>query len=750
MLRSEAILGSNARGTAMPDVICNTVSAIIDGQAAGFNSFIHDPKALNETVNTIGKQSIPKRFIDAVAARRLATNAINSQWKCPLNLQTPLTCPLPWTVVDASCESTSQTEYTFNLMRTCDFLGRNYIRIVLPEVDTSLMILNGQTNAMSSPEEIFLGAWHRDLVPRIIDEVSFFTRKNQHKLFVYSGYDIAAHNIIFGNANKEMNDLMAGEDKFEIGYDPYRVDGTALGIASYKGVDVYKEFEASFNKETNSTEFSQAPVEAYKVMLLGDINNTENRKSEKDGFADYFQRDTTMDIDEYRTYYRRNVWYEAPVAIPYDCRHSIHSRRIAHKESVIIIPLDILPFGYSIESSLPTAAIAGECGAIGIKLFKDWFDRSFYLTRMTDVPTLFPVPQHKHYKAKDTAYVYDYEQVNAITGQPEVVVGTVQAGDGLEGWVNVRSVGRFGDETYVDTFGEDDSLAEDRTATHNRPEQQVVGRKVSQMEGIVPSTTKPVIAQGETKVSYPHGKIGQRQIGNMFNSKSRTPIADTSFVDFENQATSLLVPPSYISPAWAQSIASKISIKLLQIGYSTISSIKALLTRLPNIYLTTEWHDLTVQLTNNRFELNCDLYIMAIMMWFLPVDAHGIESMRVYPHQKIDTEDPVCAGVYMYNENAQGQTLYSWDMMNLQTPAHMGLKPLLSNMGLISFSPLMVPNQMPYAVYDMNLAGKLIFELQTPANNSNFVNLRNGVLKTISMGVNGCACVNLNLFRLVF
>ncbi len=31
---------------------------------------------------------------------------------------------------------------------------------------------------------------------------------------------------------------MAGEDKFELSYDPYRVDGFALGLASYKGIDI--------------------------------------------------------------------------------------------------------------------------------------------------------------------------------------------------------------------------------------------------------------------------------------------------------------------------------------------------------------------------------------------------------------------------------------------------------------------------------------------------------------------------------
>jgi hypothetical protein len=59
---------------------------------------------------------------------------------------------------------------------------------------------------MTDPEQMYLGAWHRDLVPRIISQVEFYPRSSQHRLFTYTGYDIAVHNIIFGNANKEMND----------------------------------------------------------------------------------------------------------------------------------------------------------------------------------------------------------------------------------------------------------------------------------------------------------------------------------------------------------------------------------------------------------------------------------------------------------------------------------------------------------------------------------------------------------------
>jgi hypothetical protein len=236
MLGTNYDLGSTDQGTSFADIIINNVKAVADGQISGFQSFIHDPKPLRETVEQLGKMAFPKRFIEAVTARRVATDSINSTWRCPLNLQTPLTCPIPWTIVEARQHGTMGADKVeYQIMRMIDFIGRNYVRIQLPEVDTSEIAMrnvNGITpEKMTDPEQMYLGAWHRDLVPRIIDKVEFYPRSSQHKLFVYTGYDIAVHNIIFGNANKEMNDLMAGEDKFELAYDPYRVDGTALGIA---------------------------------------------------------------------------------------------------------------------------------------------------------------------------------------------------------------------------------------------------------------------------------------------------------------------------------------------------------------------------------------------------------------------------------------------------------------------------------------------------------------------------------------
>ena len=411
MLAHSSTLGSAQDGTSMADVIINNVMAVADGQVGGFESFLHDPKLLKDTVEYIGNMAVPKRFIEAVTARRVATSSINSTWRCPLNLQTPLTCPIPWVLVESDRSTSTGDRFEYQLMRTIDFIGRNYIRIELPEVDTTTIAMKTKNGIlpepMTDPEQMYLGAWHRDLVPRIIEQVEFYPRASQHRLFVYSGYDIAVHNIIFGNANKEMNDLMAGEDRFELAYDPYRVDGTALGIASFKGIDTFKQFVPA-EEQTNTVTSSRIATTGRGIAYTGVASSTvpdneifEFAIGETDGFIDSFQLDTSIDDEEFKNFYRRNVWYEAPVAVPYDCRHSIHSRRFFHRQAVIIIPLDVLPFGYSIEASLPASALAGDCGFISIQKYADWFDRSFYLTRLSDVPSLHPLPQHRHFAEND-------------------------------------------------------------------------------------------------------------------------------------------------------------------------------------------------------------------------------------------------------------------------------------------------------------------------------------------------------------
>jgi hypothetical protein len=651
---------------------------------------------------------------------------------------------------------------------------------------------------------MYLGAWHRDLVPRIIQQVEFYPRSSQHRLFVYTGYDIAVHNIIFGNANKEMNDLMAGEDKFELAYDPYRVDGTALGIASFKGIDTFKEYKlgavtgdnapnAKWEKSNN-----RIPTTNYGIAYTGISSDTvptsgifEHIDGEKDGFVDTFQLDTTMDDEEFKNYYRRNVWYEAPVAVPYDCRHSLHSRRFFHRKAVIIIPLDVLPFGYSIEASLPASALAGDCGFISIQKYSDWFDRAFYLTKLSDVPSLHPLVQHRHFAKGDMVaqkIIYNNDLVDGwgLIGDPMGTAGTEQSPanpDPRNGWVNPRSVGRYGD---VEFMANEVNVATDKYSTENpvpygpndnqKPilqEGAVIGKPSAGLEGVIPTINQPIVSipstvdTTKTVEQYATQYMPRHQAygGNTYNGMktfSRVPTSmsataanrlDRNLVGDPTLENVFLHKPSDIDKSWYSSHNQDIKIKLIQTAYIVLPCIKQLLTRLPNIYITTEWDDYDIDISSREFKITNDLYIMAILLWFLPKDSNDIESLRVYPHHKKDTEYPLIAGIHLQNEQSQGQNLMSWDMMNLVEPAHMGLAPLLSNMGIISFTPLMKPNTLPFGIYDQNLSGYLIGKFEKGDESNIYegnVNMRSGIVKAVSIGINGVALVNLSLYRLVF
>ena len=127
--------------------------------------------------------------------------------------------------------------------------------------------------------------------------------------------------------------------------------------------------------------------------------------------------------------------------------------------------------------------------------------------------------------------------------------------------------------------------------------------------------------------------------------------------------------------------------------------------------------------------------------------------MRVYPCHMIDHELPLIAGLRLINEQSQGTTIYDWSMLNVVNPAQMNLNPLIENMGLISFSPSLTANTLPLAYYDSNISGYLKCDLKTGESGTNIgtaVNLKQGYIKIITIGVIGVASVNLNLFRLVF
>jgi len=659
----------------------------------------------------------------------------------------PTTCPIPWTIVEATVKSqVGNTSWEFNIMRTVDFVGRNYIRINLPAIDTSQIVdssINSNDDIMSDPDHIYLGAWHRDLIPQLIQSVSFYPRSNCHKLFEYTGYDIYVHNILFGNAHKEMNDLMSGEDKFELCYDPYRVDGSAMGIASFKGIDAFSEYTVG----TPSAAGLQTYTAASTVL------------GATDGIIDYFQLDTTMDNEEFRNVYRRNVWYEAPVAKNYHARHSIHSRRMFHQAKDIVIPLDILPFGYSIASSLPSAALSGECGFIKITLYQDWLDRAFYLTKVSDIPSLHPIVNHVHYEQDDTTPQGD----------------KIGENDPRIGWVNERSLGRFGDPLFESTrtkYIESDEVVdgfESKTKFSTPGNVLNTPDGFQNRENIVPTTvtfddesvtgTKGLYRQGTRGGMATNTHAALKTKGNWRSVQRTSTTADLTSATRNERLTdssgktTFIHKMSSIDPVYYNQAKEQIGLKLLQVGYQTLPCIREFLAKLPNIYITTEWDDKDRSINAQTFDINNDLYIQGVVIWIIPTDNNNMESMRVYPCHMIDHELPLMAGLKLINEQNQGTTIYDWDMLNIVNPAQMNLNPLIENMGLISFSPSLSANSLPLAYYDSNISGYLKCELKAGENGTNIgtaINIKQGYIKVITIGINGVASVNLNLFRLVF
>ena len=768
MLSNSTQIGATTQGTTFADIIINNVSGVADGVIQGFAQFVHDPKSLKETVSLFSKAAAPRKFADAVVLRRVETQKLDDIWQFPLNMSCPTTCPLPFTLVEASVKSqVGNTSWEFNLMRTVDFIGRNYLRIVLPSVDCSQIldtsVKGGDHSVMSDPDHIYLGAWHRDLVPRLIQNISFYPRSNCHKLFEYTGYDIFVHNILFGNAHKEMNDLMAGEDKFELCYDPYRVDGSAMGLASFKGIDNFKEY--SYTTASGRTDgFQQAAV------YSGDATAAE------DQVIDYFQLDTTMDNTEFRNVYRRNVWYEAPIAQNYHARHSIHSRRMFHQAKDIVIPLDILPFGYSIASSLPSAALSGECGFIKITLWDDWLDRCFYLTKLSDIPSLHPLVNHVHYQAGD------------LTPQGDKIG---EENDPRVGWVNERSLGRYGDPLFaaqMDEIGSDDKTSDLyaesfntkigfsqpgnvlNTPTGFENRENIVPTRVSFKSGQYMNGTtdlnevtkenaglfratpnRGLAAKGHANIVHKRlfNNVSRVSTTNDWTSESRNDV----LTDADTTKSSFLHKLSTVDQSYYSTVRELVGVKLLQVGYQTLPCIREFLSKLPNIYITCEWDDKDVNINDQTFNINNDLYIQGVVLWFIPTDNNNCESMRVYPCHMIDHELPLIAGLKLINEQSQGTTIYDWSTLNVLNPAQMNLNPLIENMGLISFSPSLSANSLPLAYYDSNISGYLKAELKNGENGTNIgtaVNLKQGYIKVISIGINGVASVNLNLFRLIF
>lgn len=812
-------LGASSVGTTYPDVIINYVDGSANKRIAGFAQIVHNPAELKTVADTLAQQDIPSVFADAVLLRRQELQQINDVWDFPLAASVPNTCPLPWTIIEATEKAAlTNNRVEYNIMKTLDFNGRNILRLELPTIslfETNFNNLVVNANPKEQAQHMYLGAWYRDLIPRIVKQIAIYPRSASHELFVYSGYCIFIHNLIFGNERKEMNDLMSGEDKFELCYDPYRVDGSALGNNSFKGMDVYSTYSttpASFNG-----------FNATSAKAIGNVAMT----AVPDGFVDYYQRNDFMDIDEFNDIYRKNVYYEAPIAQNYNARHSIHSRRVIHMGRSIDVPLDILPFGHSLSSALSTAALAGEAGYLRVELYDDWTSRAFYCTKISNVAPSHPIVNHLHYEVGDT-----YQYKNAAGG---VSIGQItEDGDNqLAGWVHVDSVGRFGDSEFrrdggatTDANGNlvaDSSNVFTTANAYNQPG-AVIGKSAQSAENVIQSKLVPGVTNAGTFTApgtsgnvtlrtgtrnlqstavaggsngtfgfdgvnvnsgYANGLTfngvnagagftlnSTMQRGYMNWNNAQPNVSNAASLDANTIMASVLAENSVyntpivhpliaIDSAYDLQVRNAIGLRLFQIGFQTLQSISELLTKLPNIYITTEWAERDYPITpmqNFDVSINNDLYHVADIFWFIPKDNYGVESMRVYPPHMINHEMPLINTMRMQTQLDQGKMVYDWDMLNIVNPAYMGLNPLIENIGILSFAPEIHPNTFPLAYYDPNIAGEIrcTFEMgnnlaQNLVGADRYsVNLKRGILKILTVGINGVVSVNLNLFRLVF
>lgn len=814
-------LGATSVGTTFPDVIINTVEGTATNRIAGFAQIVHNPSELKTVVDALAQQEIPSHFADAIMLRRQELNEINNTWDFPLAASVPNTCPLPWTIIEASEKAAlNNFKVEYNIMKTLDFNGRNILRIELPTVSlykTNLANALSVTTAKEQAQVMYLGAWHRDLIPRIVKQIAIYPRSASHELFTYSGYACFIFNLIFGNERKEMNDLMSGEDKFELCYDPYRVEASALGNNSFKGVDVYSAYSTASVSSLGNFAASSA-----RAMSATNANGP-------DTLIDYYQRNEMMDLQEFNDIYRKNVYYEAPIAQNYNARHSIHSRRVIHAAKSINVPLDILPFSHDLSSALSTASLAGECGYLRVELYDDWLSRAFYCTKISNIAPAHPLVNHLHYEVGDT-----YRYTNMAGGES---VGVIEK-DGenqLIGWVHVDSLGRFGDSEFKRDGGMSANGTADNSNVFNTTNaystaNNMVGQGAGNAENVIqtklkmgdvdagvfgaPGTGSNVtvrsgnarmmtgtVGEGVGAVNGYMNVAGNGLVGsgvgaplsfygkNMSGSNpvyhstlQRDPAVNWAYAqpNISNAATAstadlitsilaensvyntpIICPLIAIDADYDALVRSQIGVRLFQIGFQTLQSISELLTKLPNIYICTEWAERDFPITplqNFDISINNDLYHIADVFWFIPKDNYGIESMRVYPPHMINHEMPLINTMRMQTQLDQGRTVFDWDMLNIINPSYMGLNPLLENIGILSFSPEIHANSFPLAYYDPNIAGEIRCTFEMGSNIAQnlvgadrySVNLKRGTLKVLTIGVNGVVSVNLNLFRLVF
>ena len=83
MLSNTTLIGATTQGTTFADIIINNVNAVAEGAIQGFAQFVHDPKALRDTISLFSKAAAPKKFADAIMLRRIEVQKLDDIWSFP-------------------------------------------------------------------------------------------------------------------------------------------------------------------------------------------------------------------------------------------------------------------------------------------------------------------------------------------------------------------------------------------------------------------------------------------------------------------------------------------------------------------------------------------------------------------------------------------------------------------------------------------------------------------------------------------
>lgn len=703
-----------ALGTTSPQT---SVGALQIGSIGdtGIGALMFDRSCLEGICKTYTSMPLTQKFANGVSLRQQIGQQMNKVYNFPFISSTMTQCPVTMDILSSTCmRSHGADSYMFSLMRDAEFIGRNYLIIGLPRVNCTDILSKatyGNISALGDPHNFYLGAWHQQLPARIIDSITFHSRYTQQPLFTYSAIDIQCYNAVFGSSQFELNALMAGEDALTLHYDPYHVDGAALGKASFKNID---------------------PYGAYTVKPDGSVVMNEEISND-------LQIDTTMDNETYREYYRRGVYYESPQFTNSSARHSIHSRRVIHEATKICIPLDILPFGHSMSSALCVSAIHGSIGSITINIRPDWLDQAFYLTRLSDIPSNYALANHTHYTD------------GSIVGPDDII----KTDDPRKGWVNERSVGRFASRE----FHEDPTAPQRDQRVSTYAFRELITGGAADVSGTEAGANTAVSRVVEDKNGAVAGYATGAGRFTVTNGVLTTPWGQANQVqkkaDLAQDINTYIETISHVSQHAYESLRNNLTLNLYQVSYRTLPCVTQMLTRLPCIYTTTEWLDITVsaQHATQINVANC-LYITALFLYFQPIDPNGQRQHKIYPHHLIDHEQPVVNVVHMMNECGQADGKFDWFMLNKMIPSIAeATHPIPDNMGLITFAPKLSADSFPCAFYDTNTHGQLLLNFEPFTGNNAMapgttINLRNGLITVACMGCNALAVANLNMYKL--